>query len=262
MKILLVVLLVSALGAVVGWLVLRRRMRRIADASAESRTAKARRLADGRLTAEADYVLSRIDQELLRLEDAGREASGPLHRLRELRAILAQTYSLEPKPFPVSGPCAEVIDAFRVRAGERDLLYSESGDGRWLQVMGDRQLVRWAVLELFANTMAHAGNWSRLALLAEPSRGAIVLTVRDDGVGLDAMATARLYAPFTPRVGSQGPGLGLYLVRRIVEAMGGTTEARSVPGGGLLHKLRLPHPPEGAYGHTVKPVARVGAHSQ
>ena len=248
------ILLLLIGGAIVAVRRALRRLREASEAQAKQRAIQARRLAEGRLHAEAGYVRDRIRDEIERERTApeGGDAAR-MARLVEIQKVLERTDDAAKEPFPVSGPCAEAIDAFRAEAGDRELLYSESGDGRWLRAVGDRALLRWAVLELFRNTALHAGEWSRIALLAEPVPGAIALSVRDDGAGLDRPGTARLYSAFTPRAGSPGPGLGMYVVRRIVERSGGTIEARSAPGGGLLHRLRLPHPPEGPYGDATAP---------
>jgi signal transduction histidine kinase len=211
-----------------------------------ARAEAARRMEDGRLHAEARYTLDKLDAEIAGLEAPGND--GPRQRLEELRDVLARAEASGKVPFPVSGPCAEVIDAFRGAAGERDLLYSESGDGRWLQVRGDRDLLRWAVEEIFRNVVEHAEGWTRITVKAEPVEGNILLTIRDDGCGLDRTAASRIYTPFSPRLGSKGPGVGLFVVRHIVEVFGGRAEARSVPGGGVLHSLWIPYPAEGPYG--------------
>ncbi len=228
----------------------RRRVERAAVARTQRRAVEAEARNQARKTGEVEYVIDRIQVELDRqapAPDADRAG-----RLSELREVLARTFVIECEPLRVSGPCAEVIDAFRAEAEPRELLYSESGDGRWLHVSADRALLRWTVHEMFANVFQHAGDWSRISVLAEPVDGAILLTVRDDGRGLDRAAAARVYSPFTPRTGSRGPGLGLYAVRRIVETIGGSLEVRSTPNDGLVHRLRIPHPVEGPYGATSK----------
>ena len=224
----------------------RQRIERAAAARTARKAAEAESRRKSRMSSEVEYVIDRIRAEL----DREGQAPDPdrAARLSEIREVLTRTFAFESESLPVSGPCAEVIDAFRGEAGPREILYSESGDGRWLHVCADRALLRWTVHEMFANVFAHAGDWTRIRVLAEPVDGAILLTIRDDGRGLDSAAAARIYAPFTPRAGSRGPGLGLYAVRRIVETIGGSLEVRSSHNDGLVHRIRLPHPATGPYG--------------
>jgi len=238
-----VTILLAATAAVAVAIVLAvRHFRATMRAHAVLRARDARRQEEGRRHAEARYTLDKL-REAIGLPDAAMRV-----RLEELRDVLERAEDPARSAFPVSGPCAEVIDSFRATAGDRDLLYSESGDGRWLQVVGDRALLRWAVAEIFHNVVEHAEPWTRITVKAEPVEGGILLTVRDDGAGLDRMSTSRVYTAFSPRLGSKGPGVGLFVVRHIVESFGGRAEARSAPGGGVLHSLWIPHPDSGPYG--------------
>jgi signal transduction histidine kinase len=237
----------AALGAGAGIFLAIRHYRATMRIHASLRAEGIKRTEEGRLHAESRYTLDRLRAQRASLVDDGPDG-GHRKRIDELLDVLARAEAPRSASFPVSGPCAEVIDSFRASAGERELLYSESGDGRWLQVRGDRDLLRWAVHEIFRNVVEHAEGWSRITVKAEPVEGSILLTIRDDGCGLDRTAASRIYTAFSPRLGSNGPGVGLFVVRHIVESFGGTAEARSAPGGGVLHSLRIPHPAEGPYG--------------
>ncbi|MEJ5310051.1 MAG: PAS domain S-box protein [Anaerolineae bacterium] len=70
----------------------------------------------------------------------------------------------------------------------------------------------------------------------------IVFLVRDNGPGLTAEAQAKLFAPFTrlEQVRAQGHGLGLSIVRRIVEKLGGEAGVISAPGEGSCFYFTLP----------------------
>jgi len=244
----LIVLLVTGAVLITGMVVVIRHFRATMRAHAALRALEVKRQEEGRRHAEARYTLDMLRAAIDAAGAAGPPDPAILERLGVLREVLERAEEPVRAVFPVSGPCAEVIDSFREIAGERDLLYSESGDGRWLQVEGDRALLKWAVDEIFRNVLEHAESWTRITVKAEPVDGSILLTIRDDGCGLDRPATSRIYTAFSPRLGSKGPGVGLFVVRHIVEGFGGRAEARSAPGGGVLHSLWLPHPEAGPYG--------------
>jgi signal transduction histidine kinase len=74
--------------------------------------------------------------------------------------------------------------------------------------------------------------------------GAVVLRVRDDGVGMDAEQAEHCFDKFWQADASDarqfgGTGIGLYIVRSLVEAMGGTIEVRSALGAGSEFAVRL-----------------------
>jgi signal transduction histidine kinase len=66
--------------------------------------------------------------------------------------------------------------------------------------------------------------------------------VRDNGRGLPPEDQTRLFAPFTQLDAgrSQGHGLGLFIVRGIVERLGGQVGVESAPGQGSLFSFTLP----------------------
>ncbi|XHF22585.1 ATP-binding protein [Corallococcus interemptor] len=67
--------------------------------------------------------------------------------------------------------------------------------------------------------------------------------VRDEGIGIEADALPRLFGRFERAVSERhygGMGLGLYISRQIVEALGGRIDVDSQPGRGATFTLRLP----------------------
>lgn len=73
----------------------------------------------------------------------------------------------------------------------------------------------------------------------------VVVEVEDDGVGMSEADQARVFEPFfTTRPGSEGTGLGLYLVQVFLEELGGEASVRSQLGQGTTVTLRLRAAPE------------------
>jgi signal transduction histidine kinase len=73
--------------------------------------------------------------------------------------------------------------------------------------------------------------------------GEVRLSVRDEGIGIAAEDLARVFGRFERAVSERhygGLGLGLYISRQIVDAMGGRIEVESRPGAGSIFTVRLP----------------------
>ena len=177
------------------------------------------------------------------LPAAGRSRIGGrtrrLHRLGRAAGLLGGT-DLELKRVALAGPCAEVIEEYRKPAGPaREILYIEDGGGDWLSAPVDRPLLVLLLRELLDNVLAHAKAWGRITVTTEPVAGAIVLRVRDDGRGIPAESRS---APPAALDSSTRGGLGLLLVRAIVEAHGGSFRIESQPGHGTSVTLRFPAP--------------------
>jgi signal transduction histidine kinase len=83
---------------------------------------------------------------------------------------------------------------------------------------------------------------------ATPER--VILEVRDTGVGFDEATAERLFKPFEQSDGSMtrrfgGAGVGLTIIQRIVDLMGGAIAAKAKPGSGAVFRVELPLPAVG-----------------
>ncbi len=80
---------------------------------------------------------------------------------------------------------------------------------------------------------------------AKAAGAAVELSVSDSGIGIPASGLAHIFEPFHQVHGVTsrqrgGAGLGLYLVRRLTEVLGGTVEVESAEGHGSTFRVRLP----------------------
>jgi signal transduction histidine kinase len=103
-----------------------------------------------------------------------------------------------------------------------------------LELNADPELLEQALINLVKNALdAVVGvNRARIGLTAElRERGAIVLTVADNGCGIDAENLEHIFVPFfTTKRG--GNGIGMTIVRQIVTQNGGAIRVTSAPGTG------------------------------
>jgi nitrogen fixation/metabolism regulation signal transduction histidine kinase len=104
---------------------------------------------------------------------------------------------------------------------------------------GERRLLERAIVNGIENALQAVGQSGRVALSARSEGEQVEIEIRDDGPGIpDPDVIPRLFEPFfSTKTG--GSGLGLALVRKIVEDHAGRVELRSVPGCTRL-VLRLP----------------------
>ncbi|MEO8551694.1 MAG: HAMP domain-containing sensor histidine kinase [Kofleriaceae bacterium] len=113
------------------------------------------------------------------------------------------------------------------------------------EVEVDRDVVVGAVLNLLANAAKYGGADQPIEVLIDSDATAASIAVRDHGPGIPAAEQARIFREFyrTPeayRSGVEGTGLGLALVKRHIEALGGSVEVVSAVGEGATFTIRLP----------------------
>jgi signal transduction histidine kinase len=105
--------------------------------------------------------------------------------------------------------------------------------------------MRYVLTELLDNAVKFTpeGGVVRLVILAD--EGLVGISIQDTGIGIAKERLAELFEPFHQLDGSVtrrygGVGLGLALVRRIVEAHGSTIQVSSVEGKGSRFDFQLP----------------------
>jgi signal transduction histidine kinase len=114
--------------------------------------------------------------------------------------------------------------------------------------MGDAEALNQCLENLLSNTVKYASSGKWLAIRAsvaeEDSRMEIRISVEDRGAGIPSADLAHIFEPFyrakAAREGQlRGVGLGLHLVRRMMEGMGGRVTVSSRPGHGSTFTLHL-----------------------
>lgn len=106
-------------------------------------------------------------------------------------------------------------------------------------LMTNHQALCGAMLNLLENAMQVSSPGDRIILTGGVEEDNIVLSVHDDGPGIDAVLQERMFEPFfTTR--SEGTGLGLAIVRGVIQSMGGSVQINSLPDSGSEFVIRLP----------------------
>jgi len=114
-----------------------------------------------------------------------------------------------------------------------------------LRIHTIREALDRALSNVLRNAVRYAGHAGPIEIRAHRTADTVEITVRDHGPGIPAQALGRIFEPFyRPEAARQratgGAGLGLAIVRRSIEACGGTVTATLASPTGLSVHLRLP----------------------
>jgi signal transduction histidine kinase len=116
-----------------------------------------------------------------------------------------------------------------------------------LELDGDPQRLEQAIQNLASNAIRHTPDGGRVELRAAEEGDMLRIAVRDTGPGIAPEHVGRIFDRFykadasrTANGTTSGSGLGLSIVRAIVERHGGRVNAANAPDGGAIFELRLP----------------------
>ncbi|HEV2013378.1 MAG TPA: ATP-binding protein [Candidatus Dormibacteraeota bacterium] len=114
-----------------------------------------------------------------------------------------------------------------------------------LTVLGDPERLATAVDNLLQNAVKFSDGPPRIEVSGNRENGQVRLVVKDHGIGIPAAARPRLFEKFyrvsDPELRNvAGTGIGLYLVRQVIEGHGGRIDVDSQPGQGSAFEIQLP----------------------
>jgi signal transduction histidine kinase len=179
------------------------------------------------------------------LADCVEESEQILHMLNALMDLSeAETGSLrldraETNLHELTG---DVIELYSLLAEERGIEFKNEVPAG-LSVRADRLRLRQCAANLVDNALKYSPDGSTVTLTGSEENGTVALSVQDQGCGIAREDLPRiwdrLYRAEQSRT-TPGLGLGLSLVRAIIEAHGGSVDVQSEPGRGSVFTLRLP----------------------
>jgi len=128
---------------------------------------------------------------------------------------------------------------------ERGVTVSAAVDENLPRVQADAQKINWVLSQLLDNSVKFTPSGGRVLLSAKAeANNLVMISVADTGIGIPANRMQEVFEPFHQLDGSStrrygGTGLGLSLVRQIIEAHGSVLDVRSVEGKGSMFKFPL-----------------------
>lgn len=173
-----------------------------------------------------------------------------INEILDFSKIQSGSFIVEKEPVRVAGLLKRAIRSLQSVAA-RDEIFLVSAHGRDVpQIIGSVEKLTQAIINLISNSLKFTPKKGMVSVGAQIVRNgevpeAIVITVTDSGMGIKAGEVDKLFAKYKQTStksfrGGGGTGLGLYIVKQIVEAHGGEVSVASIEGVGTSMVLKLP----------------------
>ena len=187
-----------------------------------------------------------VTRELAVLERQAHHLIGLVDDLLDISRVTHGKIELKREPLEIAQVVAAAIETTRPLIEERLHLLDVQVAPRGLEVYADRARLAQAIGNLVNNAAKYTEPGGRIAISAAREGDAIAIAVRDTGIGIEPTMLPHIFSMFVQERQSLdrsrgGLGLGLCIVKSIVELHGGTVEPRSAGRGrGSELTIRIP----------------------
>lgn len=141
----------------------------------------------------------------------------------------------------------DVVDQMQIKSGQNDIEINYKSDENLPEILGDYDRLQQLFINVLHNAIKYSDKGDIIDVVSTREDGNIVVSIRDYGVGISDVEKDRIFNAFyrvdedrARSEGEGGAGLGLYLVKQIVEKHNGTIRVDSQVGEGTNVIVTLP----------------------
>ncbi len=181
-------------------------------------------------------------RRLEQIQRAGQHLLSLIDDVLELSSIEGGELSIRSQPVVLAQLLAETLPLVAANAQQRKVaLHNRVEAG---VALADTTRLRQVLLNLLTNAVKYNREGGQVTVESHPGPGTVLLRVSDSGRGMDAAQLQQAFEPFNrlgaEHEGIEGTGIGLGIVKALVERMGGSLHASSTPGQGSVFDVTLP----------------------
>jgi cell cycle sensor histidine kinase DivJ len=179
------------------------------------------------------------------INDSGQHLLSVVNGILDMQRIEMGHFEITPEPLVLASVIGNCCDLLALRAREVGIdLVVRNGEAV-PEIIADKRAVKQILFNLLANAIKFTEGGGQVTVATSVEASFVALTVQDTGIGIDEADLPRLGSPFFQVRGSydrphDGSGLGLSIVKGLLELHGGTMEIDSRRGEGTRVTIRLP----------------------
>ena len=199
---------------------------------------------------EMEDLTPHLKSEVTHIFNSGKHLLALINEVLDVAGIESGKQQMSIEPLQLRALVCEVIEFVQIAADKREITIDFAGaDKHNLYVLADRIRLRQVLLNLCNNSIKYnkAGGAVRIVAEVHPAgrkqTPRVRISVIDTGHGITTGDIAKLFQPFerigADKTNTEGTGLGLMVVKKLTEAMGGTVGVESVAGVGSTFWVEL-----------------------
>jgi two-component system sensor histidine kinase/response regulator len=198
-------------------------------------------------------AVKEVNECSVRVRDASRRMAEMVQNLLDANRIERGELKLKLAPTDLTALAAAVADSQRLRAAAKQQSIHVETAGAPVDALADPSVMAQVLENLLSNAIKYSPPGKQIALRINQTPEGVCCEVQDQGPGLNAEDRQKLFGKFArlsakPTGGELATGLGLSIVKRLVEAMNGKVWCESEPGLGATFIVALAKSESGGAG--------------
>ncbi len=192
------------------------------------------------------------------IRDSGEHLLAVVNSILDVSRIESGQFMIRPRAFSIAALIEILVEIMTLDAGQKGVRLSVELAAALPEIVADERAVRQIVLNLLSNAIKFSGEGGRVIVGGRVERDEFLLSVADSEIGIAEGDLKQLGNPFFQAHASydrpyEGSGLGLSVVKGLIELHGGRIDIASRLGQGTKVTMRLPLDcrPDAAGRHAV-----------
>ena len=188
--------------------------------------------------------LNEIQREFVKdIDDAAKHLLALVNDILDFAKAEAGMIQISPEPVAISGLVEQCINMASAKATQMNVQVSSKIDPSITEITADPLRLKQILLNMISNGIKYNKEDGAVNVHVRPDGDHVLFSVRDTGRGISAESLPHLFDPYYQASASDqgiGTGLGLGIVRHLVELHGGSITVESVVDAGTVFRVRLP----------------------
>jgi signal transduction histidine kinase/DNA-binding NarL/FixJ family response regulator len=216
----------------------------LANMSHELRTPLNAIIGYAQLLQGSNYSSEKLHHSVKIIEQSGAHLLELINDILNLSKIEADQIEVEESLFNLSDLLVELVEMFRVSTDRKGISLEYCPKALPQTVVSDRRLIRQILINILGNAVKFTESGKVVFAVEISPDSKLCIQVEDTGVGIASKEMDSIFDPFTQagldEAKHKGTGLGLSISRKLVRALGGDIEVKSVLGQGSCFCIKLP----------------------